>query len=30
MENAPELLASDPRIETVDVLAFKLPIDEVS
>jgi quinol monooxygenase YgiN len=30
MENAPELLASDPRIETVDVLAFKLPIEEAS
>ena len=25
MENAPELLATDPRIETVDVLADKLP-----
>ena len=25
MENAPELLTSAPRIETVDVLAVKLP-----
>ena len=25
IENAPELLASDPSIETVDVLADKLP-----
>jgi quinol monooxygenase YgiN len=25
MENAPELLASDPHIQTIDVLADKLP-----
>ena len=30
MENAPQLLASDPRIETVDVLAEKLPTEEAS
>jgi quinol monooxygenase YgiN len=30
MQNAPELLASDPRIETVDVLADKLPTEEAS
>ena len=30
MDNAPELLASDPRIETVDVLADKLPIEVAS
>ena len=30
MENTPELLASDPRIETVDVLADKLPTEETS
>jgi hypothetical protein len=30
MENAPELLASDPRIETVDVLADKLPTEGAS
>jgi quinol monooxygenase YgiN len=30
MQNAPELLAVDPRIETVDVLADKLPTEEAS